>query len=291
MTSRIALIGASLALVLAACGGSADPDRVSSEGTTSSSTTTTVATATEGGTEGGSGGASGSAGAGASPTTVAASNQGGGTAPSAAGAAQPSRAGTYTYDTDGESTTTGGLGGTETLPTRTTLKVDPASGNRQTSVRDMRAADGDGSVATSTLQYRDDGVYLEHLKIQARTSGVTITYEFRPSPAQLLTPTGAGVGYHTEFTLTSTNGGLTTTTTVDVLKEETLNIGGVSVRTFLVKTATEVSGDASGTTVSNDNISPERSLTVREDSVSDLQTPFGKTHTEQVSVLRSLDPS
>lgn len=279
------------ALAMAACGGG--EDQVSTGATSSTTDEPTTTVAGDGGdqpAEAGGGGTATTTAAGTPTTTPGGASGGSSAPPSAPGAAQPTKAGTYTYDTDGETTQTGGLGGTEQLPPTTTLKVDPPNGNRQTSVRDMRDEDGEGGTTTTVLQYRDDGVYLESLKTQNKVSGITVTYEFRPDPPQPVAPTGVGVGHHAEFSMTSTNGGLTAHVTIDVLAKETLTIGGTATETFKVRTRTVLEGDAEGEIISSNNVDATRYLTVREDSVSDLETAFGTFHTEQISVLRSLNP-
>ncbi|MBI2169583.1 MAG: hypothetical protein HYU28_08815 [Actinobacteria bacterium] len=305
---RLATFAAPLAvllvlLALGACGGD-ETDKVSTDKTADSDRSDAEEgdadgddTAGSNGADAGDGGGQGSGNAsGGATTTTGANVSGGGSgpappAPTAGGAAQPAADGTYTYDTDGETTQSGPLGGTEELPKVTTLKVDPADGGRQRSVRDTRDENGEGGLTTTVLLFGDDGVYLESLKTETRVSGINITYEFAPAQPQLLAPTGAGVGYHTEFELTSTDGDHHTATTIDVLSAETLTIGGESVRTFKVRTHTVVSGDVNGEITSNDNVDPERYLIVREDSVSDLSTALGNFHTEQVSLLRSVTPS
>lgn len=284
---------AALTLGVAACGGG-EGGKVATRYTTSTSSTVTTAPGGGGGTvdagrsSDGGGDAAGGQGSSGGPTAGTQSPPP--PAPTAPDAARPMKPGTYEYDTVGQVTQSGPLGGTDQLPPLTTLKADPPDGGRQQSVRDMRDADGNGGFTTTILQYRDDGVYLESAKSQNRVSGVTITYEFRPDPPQLIAPTGAGVGYHTAFAITSTNGGIRTDTTLDVLAEETLTVGGTSLRTFKVRTHTVLSGDAEGDVTSNDNVDPEHYLVVREDSVSDVKSAFGDFHTEQVSTLRSLDP-
>lgn len=212
-------------------------------------------------------------------------------APTAPAAAQPTRPGTYRYDVQGTVTQSGPLGGTDPLPSPAVLTVDPPDGGRQRTVLDARDDDGEGSVTTTVLQYRDDGVYLESLKLQTRVSGVTITYEFRPEPPPLVAPTGAGVGFHTQFTLTSTNGGLRTTTTLDVVDREMVTIGGASIDTFKVRTHTVVEGDADGESTSTTNFDRGNYLSVRDHTVSDLDTQFGRFQSEATSTLRSADPS
>lgn len=280
------------ALVLTACGGGGDgPDDAATRGSTTTTTSTaTTPTSGTGAPDPDAGAASGDGGGGgqaaATPTTLVEAPP----APKAAGAARPAAPGTYEYDTDGRTTRTGAVGGTEELPSRTTLKVDPADGGRQRSARDMRDAEGNGNVTTTVLQYRDDGVFLESLTTQTTVSGATFTYDFRPDPAPLVAPTGVGVGYHTEFTVTSTNGGLQATVAIDVLDEETVTIGGTAVETVKARLHTEFEGDAEGESTSDVNVDAARYLVVREHAVSDLRSALGNFHTEQTSVLRSLDP-
>ena len=286
---------AALALLAGGCGGKGDEKVGTGASSSSSSTSSTVAPAAD---ESGGGATAGPVGAGGTgsatgqtdditPTTQGAAGDGGG---GAASPAQPSAAGTYEYATEGTVTSSGAMGGTRAFPTTTKLTVEPPQDVRQRTVRDMRDSSGDGEITTTILQYRADGVYLESLKLQTRVGGITVTYEFRPDPAQLLAPTGTAVGYHTEFAMTSTDGGLKTTTTVDALGEETVTIGGTAVPTYKVRIHTAVEGDADGETTSDANIDPQRYLIVREHTVGDIKSAFGTSHSDQTSTLKSLDP-
>lgn len=286
-----------MALVAAACGGGGGDDEVVGQGTSSSSSTssstTTTSTADDSGSAGApaerDGGEAGGSG-GESDGNSSGSSGGGESAPRSPEAAQPAAPGTYEYDTDGQTETSGALGGTEELPELTTLEVQPADGARQRSVRDMRDENGDGTVTTTDLLFRDDGVYVEYLKITARDSGVTFTFEFVLDPPELVAPTNPSPGFHTEFSTESTNGGIRADVTIDITDRETVTIGGTSVDTLVLVTHIEFEGDIDGESTSTDNIDPERSLRVREDSVSDIR--FGPTtaHTEYVATLRSLSP-
>lgn len=299
---RTASLLAVMALVAAACGGGGGGDEVASQGTSSSTSTTSSTTTTptaddSGGSDapGGGGGEAGSGGGGGGGGGESGGTSGGsggedGSAPNAPEAAQPAAPGTYEYDTDGQTETGGTLGGTEELPELTTLEVQPADGARQRSVRDMRDDNGDGTVTTTDLLYRDDGVYVEYLKITARDSGVTLTFEFILDPPELVAPTNPSPGFHTEFSTESTNGGIRADVTIDITDRETVTIGGTSVDTVVLVTHIEFEGDIDGESTSTDNIDTDRSLRVREDSVSDIR--FGPTtsHTEYVATLRSLSP-
>lgn len=204
-------------------------------------------------------------------------------------AAQPARPGVYEYDTRGESKTSGAVNRTRELPKVTTLRVDAADAGRQMSVRDLRDRDGDGTVTTTVLEYRHDGVYLEELTVEATAMGLMLTYEFAPTPPQLVFPTDAGVGYETSFSLTSKDDRVVVEVDIEVLREEMLTFAGVDVATFLVRTHSIATGDVRSETTSENSISRERSLTVREQVVSDAEFGLTHTHTEYTAVLRGLD--
>lgn len=298
------LHGRAFAVVLAvvtllgvgACGGKAGDDKVSTQGATS--TTTSVSGGGDGTVEAGqSDSGPGRAGGGGSAGAQSGGSQSGGTSeatpappPTASGAAQPARAGTYTYDVEGTVTQTGPLGRTGPLATPQTLTVDAADGGRQRSVLDARDPDGEGTITTTVLLYRDDGVYLESLKTENMVSGVTITYEFIPDSPQLIAPTGVDVGFHTEFSITSTNGGIRTTTTIDALSRETVTVDGAEVDTMKVRTHTVLEGDADGEATSTMNVDPLTSLSLVDHTVADVDTAFGGFKTNGTSTLRSLTP-
>ena len=286
-------------LGVGACGGSGGDDKVSTKGATSTTTSESGGAADgevdAGGSGSGQGGAGGSGSAGAQGGGSGAGGSGEGTPapppPTASGAAQPARAGTYTYDVEGTVTQTGPLGRTGPLPTPQTLTVEAADGGRQRSVLDARDPDGEGTITTTVLVYRDDGVYLESLKTQNRVSGVTITYEFIPDSPQLIAPTGADVGFHTEFSITSTNGGIRTTTTIDALSRETITVGGTEVDTVKVRMHTVLEGDANGETTSTINVDPRTTLSLVDHTVADVDTAFGGFKTNGTSTIRSLTPA
>lgn len=283
----------------AGCGG--DDDKISTQGP--GSTTTRPGGSAEGrddsesveaaGGESADGGATGGSG-----TAPSAGSGGAGSSeeppPPGPGSAEPARPrapGVYVYDAEGTMSQSGPLGGTSPVPTPQELTVDASDGARQRSTLDGRDSEGDGSITTTVLQYRNDGVYLESLKLQTRVGTMTITYEFVPSSPQLIAPTGVGPGYHTEFSMTSTNGGLKTTTTIDVLNEESVTIGGSGLRTLEVRTHTRVEGDAEGETTSTANFDPSNYLTLVDHTVSDLDTSFGNVKSDSTSTLRSTQPS
>lgn len=297
---RLAALLATVALMAAACGGGGgDEQEVSSEGTapTSTSTTTTTATAavdgdgttagagapSEGtGTGGGDAGGAGGSGDGG--------EGGGGDAPeppSDPSAPQPLTAGVYEYDTDGE---TKGPSGTEPMPEVTTLEAKSPDGARQRTVRDLRDEEGEGSVTTVDLLYRDTGVHIEHLKIVSSSSFGTFTFEFEFDPPELVLPTDPDVGFHTQFSVKSSDGSIEADVTIDITGRETLTIGGTSVETLKTKTVVVFSGTFDGKSTWNDNVDPERYLVVREDRVSDTEVGVSEFHNEYVATLQKLQP-
>jgi len=324
MTNRWrTLVAASvLALGLAACGGSADPDPETVAGVGDATTTTggdasdgsggsgrsdgggsgSGGDASDGSTgaqaggdgvvattapSGGAGSGSGAGGSGGAKTTTTVRRSGGGGS-SSADPAQPTAAGTYRYDNEGEATT---FGSTGPVPEVTTLVVDPPDGTRQRSVSETRDEDGNGSRTTTVADYRGDGVYLVSLKTENKIGAISSTYEFRPSSPQLVAPTGAEVGDRLSFRLRSTDGGLTADVTITWVKEEQVSAAGTTVETVLVRTHTEISGDYDGELTTDANVSPRHGISVRNHSTSDIRTAFGRFTSDSVGTLRSLQPS
>ncbi len=320
----LALVAVS-ALLLAACGGSGDDEQAGTEGT-SSSTSTTAAASDDGGASpettaatdaggsgdagsgpadagdtgdpgdpgdsgdtgdpGDTGSAGGSGGSGGSDGTNGSGGSGGS---ASADAPAPPEAGTYEYDTDGFRE--GGLG-REDYPEVTTLEVDPPEGDTQRSVRDLRDEDGDGTVTETVLRLGDQGVFLEYLEIVNRQSGLTTTYEFRPDPARQVAHAQPAVGDHFEFTLESTDGGITVDVEVDVTGEERASTAeGTQVDTFVLRTHSEFSGDVEGESTSVNNVAKDSGLAIHEDVTTDVRFGTNEFHSEHTAVLRSLDPS
>lgn len=300
----------SLALVLSlpACGGSGENDgeQVSSRATTTTTTgendaTTTTApdTPTGGGEVQAGGGGTDPAPPSTSPPGDSGNGSGGGgsgggsgeTGSSGSGAPQPAAAGTYRYDTDGSTTTSGAVNQSRDLPDVTTLEIEQLDGGRQRSTQDMRDADGNGSVTTTVLQFKDGGVFLESIHIEATTSGFTVAYDFRPSPAPLVASAQPEVGDQFTFSMESTDGAIQADVTIDVQARETVSAAGQSVDALKVRTHTEFSGDVEGENTSTAHMSIEHRLTVREHSVSDARFGVTRSQTEYTTVIQKLTPS
>jgi hypothetical protein len=199
----------------------------------------------------------------------------------------PREAGTYHYDTNGQTTYGGGF--SQQPPSDTTLTVDPPNGVVQRSVRDMRDSQGNGSVTESWLEFRSDGVYLDRVKTTTAFGPYSNVLDLRPKQPVLVGKPGAGPGSHVEFTMTGSN--TTAHVTLDVIRKERLTIGGRPVDTLLVRTHTTFSGDLQGESTDDTWYTPDRLLPVKEHVVTDAKTSAGSFHGEYSAELKQLSPS
>ncbi len=199
----------------------------------------------------------------------------------------PRQAGTYHYDTSGQTTYGGGF--SQQPPSDTTLTVDPPNGPVQRSVRDMRDSQGNGSVSETWLQFRSDGVYLDRVKTTTQFGPYSNVLDLSPKQPVLVAKPGAGPGAHTEFAMTGSN--TTVHVTIDVIRKDRLTIGGRGVDTYLVRTHSTFSGDVQGESTADTWFTPDRLLPVKEHVVTDAQTSAGSSHSEYRAQLKQLSPS
>lgn len=271
-------------LTFVACGGGDDQARRLQPAPTTSApegSTTTVATASAGEATT----TTTRRATGAPTTRPAARPPAAAAAPTAA--TGPPAAGTYRYDTSGYSSF--GLGPVP-FPAVTTLMVDSATGTRQRSVRDLRDRSGTGALSESVLDYRPDGVHLISLRLTTRVAGTTDVRELRPVEPVLFLPTSARAGHHAEFDIAS-NGGVPAHVAVDVLREETVSVGGQAVGALVIRATTTLPpGPVSGRqelTVSFDRGSR---LIVKERQVTDATAGLLSFHSEYDAILQRLTP-
>lgn len=294
--STLAATAALGLVVTGACGGGGGKSTAKRSATTATSTTTTASTLAGGAA---ANSATTTTGVAAPPTTAAptrvpaaATVNGRPTTayqpPAGAQPAAPPAPGTYRYDTSGSST----FGGSsQPFPAVTSLRVDPAQGPRQHSVRDLRDPSGNGSYSDTWLQYQPQGVLLEELKITTVVGGggFTDVRDFKPNPPALVAPTGAKPGDHVDFDVSGS--GIQAHVHVDVLRHEPVVIGGQSLDTLVARVTTTFSGDVSGTSTADGWLSPQYRLTVKEHSVSDISSRFGKAHSDYTAVMQRVTPS
>lgn len=174
----------------------------------------------------------------------------------------PAPPGTYRYDTTGM--TTVGLG-TYPYPAVTTLTVDPPTGTRQHSTRDLRDPAGNGPLLEMVLDYRTEGVFLEQLRLSTTVSGFTNVRDLRPvSPARFV-PNDAAPGARHEFDLSGTGG--TAHLVVEFVRRERLTIGGRGVDTLVMHlVATLPPGEVTGTLDVTAWLAPSVRFWVKESS-------------------------
>lgn len=193
------------------------------------------------------------------------------TAPTAVRALTPAAPGVYRYSTSGQTVV---VGTTVVFPAVTTLAVDPPSGTRQRSTRDLRNAAGDGTATELSLDYRADGVYLAGLRITSGFGGSTDTRDLTPSSPVLLLATGARPGPRLEYSLNAAGG--TARLVVEVLGEERLAIAGQAVDTLVMRAVVTLPpGDVTGRQELTVNVDRRSSLWVRERSVADASAAGG----------------
>jgi len=200
----------------------------------------------------------------------------------------PPAAGTYRYDTSGATTV---AGSTVVFPAVTTLVVDPPSGTRQHSTRNLRNAAGDGTATEFTLDYRPAGVYLVGLRITTGFSGMSDVRDLSPASAVLLLATGSRPGSHSESDLAA--GGGTARLVVDLLRTERLVIGGQAVDTLVMRAAVTLPpGDVTGRQELTVNVDPGTRLWVREHGVADASAAGGLVtlHSDYAATLQRLTP-
>jgi hypothetical protein len=182
----------------------------------------------------------GAAGAGAAPRTAAA----GRAEPSATAAAaapragtgtrqeavRPTAAGTYTYDSSGSQTLSGG---SRAVDATSTLTVSPASGGRQSST--LHDAQGD---TRQDVVLRPGGTWLGALSL----TSPTLSKDFRFDPPVLLLPDPGTPGARWSWQGTSTDGSTTVSAANQLVRRETLTVGGERVATVVLQTHLVITG-------------------------------------------------
>lgn len=293
---RAAAVAGALLLVLAACGDEGGPSQAAVRGsagqppvaegatTTSSAAAPSTTTAASGRTAT----TTADPGRTSTPTTARTGGSTATTAPSGSRALSPPAPGTYRYDTSG--TTTFG-GSSVPFPAVTTLVLDPPSGSRQRTIRNLRDPTGNGLSTEFLLDYRPEGVFLVSLQLTVGVSGISDTRELRPAAPVLLLATGALPGAHLEADLA---GGTTAAKlVVDVLGEERVTVGGQAVDTLAVRAVVTLApGDVTGRQELTLNVDRRSRLWVRERSVTDASAGGGlfTLHSEYTATLQRLTP-
>jgi hypothetical protein len=163
-----------------------------------------------------------------------------------------------------------------------TLEVGPVRDGAQTTL--LR---GEGSETEQTVLVRDAGSYLARLHLTTPA----FDKEFRPSPAGLLLPDPARVGTRWSWQATSTDGASTVRTSHEVVRTETLRIGGRAVDTVVLRSRIVISGDVTYTADVTTWVSPSLRLPVKDRTVG--KGSFGglQVTSDTTSVVRSTVPA
>lgn len=184
--------------------------------------------------------------------------------------------GRYEYATDG---TTSINGDEKRLPETTSMTApEVGADGRQTTTRDMRDANGDGSVTETTMRFTPDGVYLEGLKSTVFLNHGTFNQSTTLAPTSpfLLVPADAGPGTKTTGTLTGD--GITADITFEILSVE-----ADTARSRLVA---DLSGDVEGRQTSDLTTRLDDLLTLEEVSESDVRSGPVRVQSNYTATLR-----
>jgi hypothetical protein len=162
------------------------------------------------------------------------------------GSIEPTAAGNYSYRESGGSGFNCGVPRTEQAPDPTSLKIDPAHGSAQRSLRD-RTKNGYGIVTTQDWEFRPEGIYLSYLHERHVLPRHAYTLEFRPNPPMVVVPKDLAAGRTWEFSMTSTDGQVKVDVTNGVESSEDVTIAdGSAVPTARIRSSTHASGKSDG---------------------------------------------
>lgn len=201
----------------------------------------------------------------------------------------PRPPGTYHYATQGKRVVSGAINRTQQMPTDTTLAIDPRSGSRQRSFRDLRAPNGDGSTTDMRLIYAPEGLRLTFLRNRATVGGFSDTRTFQPSAPPLVLRTGTKPGDRLTFTLQGS--GVTVRSRLDVLRRETIRVGTARISSLVIRLVNTFSGDVTGQDTSTQWLRPTNGLLLKEEDRSDVRTGFTRAQTNYTATLKRLTPS
>jgi hypothetical protein len=276
-----------LAILLAAgCGGSGKNSTHPAITTTGGPSATTGASpgATQSSHPGKPAPGAGKTSARAIASATASEAPGSGPSGQPAAAATYTAPGSYTYDSKGKATVDGqanDASGTQTL------MVDPPSGASQHS-----SLGGDqGGGTEQNVVHRDSGTYLARLVVKSPLGDK----EFHPAQPVLGVAKPEQMGRSWSWSMTSTDGKTRADYSAKFVRQETVTIGGKSVRTWVIESTLKISGDIDLTEHNITNYDPSRLLEVRMHGTQSGKITFqGVPHTftsDVTSTLRSVKPS
>jgi len=204
---------------------------------------------------------------------------------------RPAPPGIYDYATTGESQL--GDQPAQPLPAVTTLEVfAPVNGAKQSRRRDMRGADGNGSVTTTMMEHAGDGTWLTGLLLQTTVevfgSQFTDTRDLSAMPPALIVGTELTVGdvatFHLEGDDMVADGTMTFTGREDII------VGTTVVTTNVIDVDITFSGSVEGRSDSTWWVRPGDLLLVQEVATSEGSQGSVTFRSSSESRMTSLTP-
>jgi hypothetical protein len=286
MRRRLLVAAAVSVLVLAGCGKSKP---ASVDAVAESTTTNPAGTIAQSGIGGDQGGTATSVVTGGTPTTGAVSGTtrpggaagGTGGTVAAKGAYKPTDKGTYTYHATGKDSSPGL--GERPVDTDEALKVDAPTGSDQKATR----TDARGGTTEQVRRFGNDGVRLVSQKITAQG----VTKEFKPSSPVMVLPYPLTKGQEWSWKMTSTDNATTVDAKFKYVNDENIDVGGTSLKTYVIEATIVVSGDLKSTSKQTLWLSPDLRLSAQERDVTDGSFGQAAFHSETLRKLKSAKPS
>lgn len=193
-------------------------------------------------------------------------------------------AGTHEYATQGERTVSGNR---QEMPSTTTLTAETSTGEEQRQIRDLRDANGNGTVTESRLLYRSDGVFLTYVKVTSKfPGGLTDVREFRLPRPQLLAPAGGGPGFERSFSMHGS--GTRADVSLKALRYERVRVDGRAVTALVVATRIVFSGALEGEQVSVAWFWPEHVMVLKEQVETDVRNGPIRLQSDYEATLKDL---
>jgi hypothetical protein len=145
-----------------------------------------------------------------------------------------------------------------------------------------------GMVVDQTLAYGAGGISVVNQRLTMSMSGNTKVRTVTPSGPALWLAAGAAPGAHRDISLTGDN--LAGTEAVDVLRGETVSVGGQPVDALLVQSTLRLTGSTSGTITLQQWLVRGGGLPVKEHTTGTVTTGSTTVTLHYDAVLQRLTP-
>jgi hypothetical protein len=136
------------------------------------------------------------------------------------------------------------------------------------------------------MQYQPDGIRLTEQRITTTFSGSTKVRQLLAATPQLFLSPSPAPGEHHAFDLAGPS--VSAHEVVDVLRAETVKVGGQPVATVVVRTVLELSGSASGRLQFDQWFDPSRRLMVKEHTTANVTASVVRLTSTYDATLRHL---